>query len=400
MSSVAAVTSYAPPATQDRGRLLVADDQPAVREALRFLLKSNGYDVRAVASPAAVLEAMAAERFDLLLMDLNFARDTTTGREGLELVPHVRALDPVLPVMVMTAWSTVPLAVAIMREGVCDFVEKPWDNARVLASVAQHVENGHRQRRTRRLETDALAVQHRLLTKGTPAVPGYDIGAGWSFAEALGGDAWVVAPRPGGGLAVAIADVCGKGLPAALLMASALATLEDLLAADLGPGAICGELSRLLAPRLGPERFVSFACATFDPRAGTLRYANAGHPSPLLLAGGDVHRLASTGPVLGVVADAAYEERTLPWDRGHRLVLFTDGVLEAPGASGEELGEARLLERVRALAAAPAAVAAEGALSLARTFAGGTLADDATVVVVDRIPFEEEGTLGPRVPNE
>ena len=366
----------------DRGRVLVADDQLAIRESLRLLLKSNGYDVRTVASPAAVLQAVASERFDLLLMDLNFARDTTTGREGLELVPHVRALDATLPVMVMTAWSTVPLAVAIMREGVCDFVEKPWDNARVLASVAQHVESGHRLRRTRRLETDALAVQRRLLPKGA-VVPGFDIGASWSFAEALGGDGWVASPRPGGGLAVAIADVCGKGLPAALLMASTLATLEDLLAGGRGPADICGELSRLLAPRLGPERFVSFACMTID--AGRIAYANAGHPSPLVLGEGGVRRLASTGPVLGVVAGALYEERTVEWSRGDRLALFTDGVLEAPAASGEELGEARLVDRLRALAGAPAAVAAEGALSLARTFAGGTLADDATVVVVDRL---------------
>ena len=268
------------------------------------------------------------------------------------------------------------------KRQVCDFVEKPWDNARVLASVAQHVESGHRLRRTRRLETDALAVQRRLLPKGA-VVPGFDIGASWSFAEALGGDGWVASPRPGGGLAVAIADVCGKGLPAALLMASTLATLEDLLAGGRGPADICGELSRLLAPRLGPERFVSFACMTID--AGRIAYANAGHPSPLVLGEGGVRRLASTGPVLGVVAGALYEERTVEWSRGDRLALFTDGVLEAPAASGEELGEARLVDRLRALAGAPAAVAAEGALSLARTFAGGTLADDATVVVVDRL---------------
>jgi sigma-B regulation protein RsbU (phosphoserine phosphatase) len=370
-------------ALAERGRVLVADDQHAIRESLRLLLKSNGYEVHTVASPGAVLHALSEGRFDLLLMDLNFARDTTTGREGLELVPHVRALDAALPVMVMTAWSTVPLAVAIMREGVCDFVEKPWDNARVLASIARHVEGGHRLRRSRRLETDALAVQRRLLPRSAPVVPGFDVGAQWSFAETLGGDAWVAMPRPGGGLAVAIADVCGKGLPAALLMASTLATLEDLLAGGLSPAAICVELSRLLAPRLPPERFVSFACVTID--ADTVSYANAGHPSPLLLGGGGVRRLASTGPVLGVVAGAAYEERTLEWSRGDRLVLVTDGVLEAPAASGEELGEARLVGRLRALAAAPAAVAAEGALSLARTFAGGTLADDATVVVVDRL---------------
>jgi sigma-B regulation protein RsbU (phosphoserine phosphatase) len=386
---VAALRDGARPDARERGLILVADDQPAVREALRLLLKPHGYHVRTVASPAAVLQALAepGPRYDLLVMDLNYARDTTTGQEGLELVSAVREVDPQLPVVVMTAWSTVPLAVATMREGVCDFIEKPWDNARVLAAVETHVTAGDRRRRTRRLEEDALVVQRRLLARAVPAVEGFDIGVAWHFAEPLGGDAYVAARRPNGQLAVVVADVCGKGMPAALLMASTLATLEDLVeAAPLSPSQVCAQLSRILAPRLGDERFVSLAFAVLDRAQGVLTYANAGHPAPLLLhADGRTSRLTAGGPVLGVVAAATYEEGRLPLGRGDRLVLFTDGVAEAASAGGEELGEERLEARLQEWRGVPAAAASTGLLDLARDFADGALADDATVVVVDTL---------------
>jgi len=135
-------------------RLLVADDQPDVIEALRLLLKAEGYEIETASSPRAVVEAVQAREFDLMLMDLNYARDTTSGDEGLELVAHVRAIDPHLPVVVMTAWSTVTLAVATMREGAGDFVQKPWDNARLITTLRTQIELGRALRRSRRLEQE------------------------------------------------------------------------------------------------------------------------------------------------------------------------------------------------------------------------------------------------------
>jgi sigma-B regulation protein RsbU (phosphoserine phosphatase) len=370
------------------GRVLVADDQADVREAVRLLLKLHGFAVEASASPAAVLRALTAgggERFDLLVLDLNYARDTTSGREGLELVDRVRALDPALPIVVMTAWSTVPLAVAIMRHGVADFVEKPFDNARLLAAVNAQVEAGRKRRRDERLETEAREVQRRLLARPLPAVPGYTVGVAWRFAEGLGGDAYEVAPRPDGELAVAIADVCGKGTPAALVMASAHTTLRDLMASRRAPQEVCRRLDQALSPRLAADRFVSLALAVLDRARGTLAYANAGHPPPLLLrADGAVLRLTKGGPVLGLLEDALYEGDVVPLRPGDRLVLYTDGIVEAAGSAGGEMGEARLLAAVHAMSARTAAEAAHALLEAAVNFAGGgPLADDATVVVVD-----------------
>jgi DNA-binding NtrC family response regulator len=132
--------------------VLVADDQPDVREALRLLLKGEGYAIDTAASPAAVLAAVQAHDFDAVLLDLNYARDTTTGREGLELVSELRGIDPTLPAVVMTAWGSVEKAVEAMRRGARDFIEKPWDNARLLATLRTQVELGRALRESRRLE--------------------------------------------------------------------------------------------------------------------------------------------------------------------------------------------------------------------------------------------------------
>ena len=129
------VTAQAP-------RTLIADDQPDVLAALRLLLKGAGFQTEAADSPAAVLKAIEQERFDLVLMDLNYARDTTSGKEGLDLISRIQALDDELPIVVMTAWATVDLAVESMRLGVRDFVQKPWENSRLLRKLRTQIEQG------------------------------------------------------------------------------------------------------------------------------------------------------------------------------------------------------------------------------------------------------------------
>jgi DNA-binding NtrC family response regulator len=135
-------------------RILIADDQPDVLEALRLLLKSEGYATEAAKSPAAVIKAVEANDFALVLMDLNYARDTTSGREGLDLLQKLQAIDGALPVVVMTAWASVDVAVEAMRRGARDFVTKPWDNPRLLAIVRNQIDLGSAQRAYRRLEQE------------------------------------------------------------------------------------------------------------------------------------------------------------------------------------------------------------------------------------------------------
>jgi DNA-binding NtrC family response regulator len=142
-------------------RVLVADDQPDVLEALRLLLKGEGFETETASSPAGVLRAVEERPFDLVLMDLNYTRDTTSGREGLDLLSEIRAIDDSLPVVVMTAWGSVGGAVEAMRRGARDYIEKPWDNDRLLTTVKTQSELGRALRRSQRLEGENRHLRDR-----------------------------------------------------------------------------------------------------------------------------------------------------------------------------------------------------------------------------------------------
>lgn len=146
-------------------RILIADDQRDVLEALRILLKSEGHQTEAVTSVAGIFNALEQRDYALLMMDLNYTRDTTSGREGLEGIPRIQAIDDTLPIVVMTAWATVDLAVEAMKRGARDFVPKPWDNERLLAIVRTQIELAGALRRGRRLE-----AENRLLRGSAPNI--------------------------------------------------------------------------------------------------------------------------------------------------------------------------------------------------------------------------------------
>src|SRR5450755_5009137 len=133
-------------------RILIADDQADVLEALRLLLKSEGYQIDAVTSPAGVVAALETRDFDVVLMDLNYTRDTTSGQEGLDLLSRIQTIDSILPVIVMTAWGSVGLAVEAMRRGARDFIQKPWENERLLSIIKTQVELHRALQRTQHLE--------------------------------------------------------------------------------------------------------------------------------------------------------------------------------------------------------------------------------------------------------
>src|SRR5215468_11210063 len=139
--------------------ILVADDQADVLEALRFLIKGDGYQAVAVNSPTAAIQEVETRDFDAAVMDLNYTRDTTSGQEGLDLLTRIQNLDGTLPVIVMTAWGSVELAVEAMRRGARDFIQKPWDNARVSAILKTQIELGRALRRGQRLEAENRALR-------------------------------------------------------------------------------------------------------------------------------------------------------------------------------------------------------------------------------------------------
>jgi DNA-binding NtrC family response regulator len=151
--------------TAERPSVLIADDQADVLEALRLLLKNEGMETHGVNSPPGVLHALERRDFDALLLDMNYTRDTTSGREGLELLDQLQVLEPTLPIIVMTAWGSVGGAVEAIRRGARDYIEKPWDNTRLLSVLRTQIELGKALRRAQRLETENKLLKSSGLPK-------------------------------------------------------------------------------------------------------------------------------------------------------------------------------------------------------------------------------------------
>ncbi len=230
-------------------RLLVADDQPDVLEALRWLLTGEGYEPEFVGSTEAVMERLRAGSFDLLLMDLNYTRDTTSGREGLELISKVRALDASLPIVVMTGWGSIDTAVEAMRRGAKSFVQKPWEDVTLLEIVHREVDEGRAARRrdhkVQREAEEARLIQRGLLPTATPQVPGIDLSVTWLPADGVGGDCFDTLGF-GNVLGISIADIAGKGLPAALLMSNLQAAVRAFAQDAVSPASINNSINRLI----------------------------------------------------------------------------------------------------------------------------------------------------------
>src|SRR5688572_7767020 len=284
-------------------------------------------------------------------MDLNYARDTTSGREGLELLAEVHARDPLLPVVVMTGWGSIDMAVEAMRRGARSFVHKPWDNAVLSDAIRREVAEGqaarHAERRASREQADAQAMQRALLPASLPAVPGCGLAARWAPASAFGGDCYDVLQLTPTRFAISVADVCGKGLAAALLMSNLQASVRAFAASDSTPVSIAASVNAALVRNGGLRRFVTFFYAVYDSTTRELTFANAGHNPPMLVsADGAVRRLAAGGMVLGVFEATTVEQQSVQLQPGDRLVLFTDGIVEAENAADEEFGDARLLDIV------------------------------------------------------
>ena len=323
----------------------------------------------------------------MLLADLNYTRDTTSAGEGLELVSRARVLDPLLPVVVMTGWGTIDTAVEAMRRGARSFVQKPWNNTTLLEILSREIADGRvaRQQNVRheREQSDARAIQRGLLPSTLPCIGPYGIAATWRPASGYGGDCYDALTFDDDVLGLLIADVAGKGLPAALLMSNLQAAVRAFSEGAAAPGEVCARVNRLLCGHMVSGRFVTACYLRLDCRRHLLTCANAGHNPPLLVrASGEVVHLATGGTVLGVFPDLTYEQHEIEIRRGDRLVLYTDGITEATSPDGEEYGEERLAAAItdRARLDAPALTAAIFEDVLA--FADGTLHDDATIVSV------------------
>lgn len=368
-------------------RVLIADDQVPVIEALRLLLKGDGYQTDGVSSPGEILAALESKDFDAILMDLNYARDTTSGAEGLDLLSRIRVLDRTLPVIVMTAWGSMELVIKAMQRGASDFITKPWENARVLASLRSQVERRRalrrRQQAQQREEWEAQEVQRGLMLRKTPQIRGCEISAAWRPARFVGGDYLDVMKFGEGRAGLCIADVAGKGLPAALLMSNLQAAVKALASDTVAPGDLCGKLNRIICGNVSTGRFITFFYALLDTDGKRLIYSNAGHNPPILLRReGVLVRLDQGGVVLGEFGDGAYEQGEVGLHSGDRLLFFTDGITEAENSQGEEFGEERLVDILVNNRHLNAVELQKKLMAGVSEYCGHKFRDDATLIVL------------------
>jgi sigma-B regulation protein RsbU (phosphoserine phosphatase) len=374
------------PCTNGR-RLLVADDQTDVLEALRLLLSQHDYALDLVTSPGAVLAELQRSTYDLLLVDLNYSRDTTSGEEGLRLLSDIRRMDPTVPVVAMTAWGNIELAVDAMRGGATSFVQKPWDNQALVQIVARDIAEAHavreRDEARAREQQDALTIQRALLPATLPSSEWYQMAAAWLPAAGVGGDCYDAFAFDGDSVGLTIADVAGKGLPAALIMSSLQASVRAFARKGAPAHAVCASVNRLLCGHMAPGRFATLCYLMLDDRRAVATYANAGHNPPLLVrTGGEAVWLSTGGTVLGVFPDAQYVEGQTTLGAGDRLVLYTDGITEARNGMEEEFGERRLADAVVRHRLLDAASLHSEVLRAVNDFTDGVFQDDATLIVV------------------
>jgi sigma-B regulation protein RsbU (phosphoserine phosphatase) len=320
-------------------------------------------------------------------MDLNYTCDIIAGGEGLELVSQIRSMDSLLPVLVMTAWSSVDLAVEAMRRGASDFTQKPWENQDLLQKLHNQLSWARAQRRVQRQRDEELQeareIQDSLLPKRLPEVAGYEVAAMTQPLRFVGGDYYNVVRISERHTVLCIADVAGKGLPAALLMSSLQAALKPLISQRLAPRELCHRLNRILCDLTPVGKFISFVYAVLDSVEKRLTYCNAGHNPPLLIrADGTSTELKAAGAVLGPFPDWFYEQSELQMRSGDKLLLFTDGLVEACNADEESFGEHNLIRIAREN---PTSSAEElmGLLMRAASQHGGEhFQDDASLIVL------------------
>jgi phosphoserine phosphatase RsbU/P len=372
--------------TGARPHVLIVDDQPDVRLALELLLKSAGYRTTAVDAPAAALEALEAGPFDLVLLDLNYTRDTTSGREGLDALPRLRALDSAVPILAMTAWGTIDVAVEAMRQGARGFVLKPWRNADLLHAVEEQTAERARSPHSGRERDLAVArrIQGAFLPRTCPDVRGLEYSGWCAQAGPIGGDAYDFLDLGPGELGVMLADASGKGLPGALLMAS----LQGILRGEAARGAddlvaLLGEANRIFFESTGPEHYATLFFAAYSETTGALRYVNCGHNPPLLLrASGRLEGLAPTAPALGLLRGWSGAEAEVHLEPGDLLLVYTDGATEATDPAGDEFEDVGLAEALRANATRPLDSIRRGLVAAIEAFAGPERRDDLTLVLV------------------
>ncbi len=369
-----------------KARVLIAEDQEHVREALAMLLRGDGYEVELCSSPQEAVSAARRQMPEITLLDMNYHRDSTSGIEGLELIECLRKLESTLPIIALTGWGNVELAVRAMHAGANDFIEKPWRNQTLLEKVNLLTVRARDARSSQKISEfereDAQKLQTRIvpprhLIAGDVEVYGESLPAG-----VVGGDYFGVWQPTPDSVHLCIADVSGKGTPGALIAAMLYASVSTLSSSGSSPDLILREVEHLLQEQLKDGHYLTIVYAALDLKSHSLGYVNAGHCPPIVLrADGKVEYLEATRTVLGLGIGGEFDVHKVRLNRGDRLAFYTDGITEAANGQASEFGSDGLLEALLSASALEPREQYQAILERVRTHANEKLADDATLIL-------------------
>ncbi len=378
-------------------KILLVDDEPdfalLVRQRMRREMRKGIYDFTFAQDGHEALERLQEDReIEMVLSDINMP-----GMDGLTLLDQIPKVDPNLRAVIVSAYDDMDNIRSAMNRGAFDFLVKPidFDDFRVtIKRTLNHLELLRDALRTRdrlvalQRELDvASRMQQSILPTDFPETPGYQVFGNMEPAREIGGDFFDVVDFGGGRIGLTIADVSGKGVPAALFMMSSRTLMKGSASVISDPGDVLTEVNTLLEADNRAQMFVTLFHAVLDLQTGTLRYANGGHNPPLIVhPGGSSTLLPDTGGiVLGVMPGLSYRQEVATLEPGDIAVLYTDGVTEATNIAYEEFGVERLQAVFAERQPKSARAVSEAIFEAVHAFSGNMpQSDDITCVIVVR----------------
>jgi len=381
-------------------KILVADDEKDIGRLLELTLSRAGYQVIRASDGEEALAKIGQDRPDLVLLDVMMPK-----LDGIQVCRRLKgnSVTASIPVIMLTAKAQVTDKVTGFSAGADDYVSKPFNHREIVARVRTLLQRSEKIRYLNPLMgvlgdwfTDkgveqlgkelevAQDIQRQLLPRETPELPGLEIGAVLFSSKSVGGDFYDFLPGPNGQMGIALGDVSGKGIPAALFMVM-VRTLLRVIAADLKePAEVLAQANKHLTRDIPPGMFVTMLYAILDGKGERLAFANAGHWAPILLRDGqDPVSLEADGAVLGVAEDVPFTPGELKLQPGDLVTLFTDGVVESVGyESGQTLGIDGLVALLTTHREKSTQAMAEAIATQIRESQKGALQDDLTLLIL------------------
>jgi sigma-B regulation protein RsbU (phosphoserine phosphatase) len=285
--------------------------------------------------------------------------------------------------LIRTGWKLPSLVIVVFAIISAVFGDTKEKLERRNVELQRAVDRGAAELEVQEQELErALEIQQSLLPKAIPQLAGFEVATAWRPARVVGGDYFDVLKLGDDRLGICVADVVGKGVSAALLMANVQAAVRAFARDSGSPARVCGRLNEVLCDNIAIGKFVTFFYGVLDGNKRTFEYCNAGHPPAILVTSEASSVLPAGGAVLGVFPEWKYEDAVIGLNPGDRLLLFTDGIIEAAGSDGQEFGENKLAALAKANRASSAGELNNLVLKHVTEFCNGQLQDDATLVVI------------------